>query len=154
MPPGAPRRRGRWPNRPSCRPGLTWRWARTTRSSLSGSARVSASKLREEPCDAVGVLCLPRPCLDAVPHVTPTALFVGGELRAPDAPRRRQLGPVPVGHVANALVGQGVAGVSAFASTLDEAPGVHQAAHHLADSSLGDSEPELPGARGGSSGGR
>ena len=72
-------------------------------------------KLRHEPRDAVGVLLLPRPRLNAMSHVTPAALFVGGKLRAPDAQGGRELGPVPVGGVAYALDGQRVAGVSAFA---------------------------------------
>ena len=83
-------------------------------------------QLREEPRDAVGVLRLPRPRLDAMPHVTPAALCVGGEGRAPYAPRGWKLGPVPVGDIANALGGQGVANLATFAASLDEAPGVHK----------------------------
>ena len=98
-------------------------------------------KLREEPGDAVGVLRLSRPRLDAVADVPPAALFVGGEGTAPDAPCGRKLGPVPMGDVANALVGQSVAGVAPLPSTLDESPSVHEASHHLADASLGDAEP-------------
>ena len=44
--------------------------------------------------------------------MTPAALFVPGEGGAPYALRRGELGAVPVGHVANALGGQGVANVS------------------------------------------
>ena len=73
--------------------------------------------------------------------MTPAALFVGGEGCAPDALRGRQLGAVPVGDVAYALGGQGVAGVSPLSPSLDEAPGVHEAAHHLADSSIRNAEP-------------
>ena len=74
-------------------------------------------------------------------HVSSPALFVGGEGRAPDAPRGGKLGAVPVRNVANTLGGQGVANVASFAVTLDEAPGFHEVVHHLADSSLGDAEP-------------
>ena len=73
--------------------------------------------------------------------MTPAALFVGGEGGAPDALRGRELGAVPVRDVANALGGQGVAGVSPVSSLFDQAPGIDEAAHHLADTSLGDAEP-------------
>ena len=43
--------------------------------------------------------------------------------------------------VANALGGQRVAGVSAFASSLDQAPRIDEAVHHLADPALGNAEP-------------
>ena len=99
-------------------------------------------QLREEPRNAVRVLRLPRPRLDPVSQVTPAALFVGGEGGAPYALRGGKLGAVPVGDVANALGGQGVAGVSASSPALDQAPGVHEASHHLADSPLGDAEPK------------
>ena len=98
-------------------------------------------QLREEPRDAVGVLCLPRPRVDAVTHVTSPALSVGREGRTPDAPRGRELGAVPVGDVAYALGGQRVAGVSPLSSSLDKAPGIDQGAHHLAYAPLGDAEP-------------
>ena len=93
-------------------------------------------KLREKPGDAVGVLRLSSPRLDAVPHVSPAALAVCGEGGAPDAPCGGELGAVPVSDVAYALGGQGVANVAALSSALDKAPGVHEAAHHLADPSL------------------
>ena len=51
-------------------------------------------QLREEPGDPVGVLRLPRPRLDAVPHVASAALFVGREGGAPDALRGGELGAV------------------------------------------------------------
>ena len=86
-------------------------------------------QLREEPRDAVSVLRLPSPRLDSVAHVPSPALAVGGECRAPDAPRRGELSAVPVGDVANALGGQRVAGVSSFPSALNEAPGIDEAAH-------------------------
>ena len=70
------------------------------------------------------------------------ALAVGGEGCAPDALRGGELGAVPVGDVANALGGQRVAGVAPFSSSLDKAPGVHEALHHLADPALRDAEPE------------
>ena len=47
-----------------------------------------------------------------------------------------------MGDVANALGGQRVAGVAPFSSSLDKAPGVHEALHHLADPALRDAEPE------------
>ena len=53
----------------------------------------------------------------------------------------RQLGAVPVGDVADALGGQRVARVSTSSSSLDQAPGVHKAVHHMADPSLRDAEP-------------
>ena len=87
------------------------------------------------------MLRLPRPRVDAVAHVTSPALAVGREGGAPDALRGRELGTVPVGHVAYALGGQRVAGVSPVASTLDKAPGVYEAVHHLADPPLRDAEP-------------
>ena len=98
-------------------------------------------ELREEPRDAVGVLRLPRPRLDAVSHVTPPALFVGGEGGTPDAPRGGKLCPIPVGDVANALVGQGVAPVATLSSLLDKPPCIDEASHHLADTPLRDAEP-------------
>ena len=79
-------------------------------------------QLREEPRDAVGVLRLPRPRLDAVSNVTPAALAVGGEGGAPYPLCRGKLGAVSVRDVANALVGQGVAGVSTFAPALHGTP--------------------------------
>ena len=92
-------------------------------SSLSGSALASASSFERN-------------------HVTPAAPVVGGEGCAPDAPRRGELGAIPVGAVANALGGQRVANGAPFSSLFDKAPGVHEAAHHLADPSLGDAELE------------
>ena len=86
--------------------------------------------------DAVGVLRLPSPRLDAVAQVSPAALFVSAEGRAPDALRGWKLGAVPVGDVANALGGQRLVNVAPFSSLFDKAPGVHEAAHHLADPSL------------------
>ena len=47
-----------------------------------------------------------------------------------------------MGDVAYALGGQGVARVAPFPSALDQAPGIDEAAHHLADAALGDAEPE------------
>ena len=87
------------------------------------------------------MLRLPSPRVDAVAHVSCTALAVGCEGHAPDALRRGELGAVPVGDVANALGRQGVAGVSAFSSPLDDASGIDEAVHHLADPSLRDTEP-------------
>ena len=51
---------------------------------LSVSAQLRALK---DYAKAVRVLRLPRPRLDAVPHVTPAALAIGGEGRAPYALR-------------------------------------------------------------------
>ena len=73
--------------------------------------------------------------------MTPASLFVGAEGCAPDALRGWKLGAVPVGDVAYALGGKGVTGVSPFAPTLDQAPGIDEVAHHLADPSLGNAEP-------------
>ena len=95
-------------------------------------------QLREEPGDAVGVLRLSRPRLNAVAHVTPAAPVVGGEGGAPDAPCGGELGAVPVRDVAYALGGQRVANVAAFAVTLNEVPSIGEAVHHLADPALGD----------------
>ena len=47
-----------------------------------------------------------------------------------------------MGDVAYALGRQRVANVAAFAVTLDKAPCIDEAAHHLADATLGDAEPE------------
>ena len=69
-------------------------------------------------------------------------LLVDGEGGAPDALRGGKLGAVPVCDVANALGGQGVARVSAFAPALDQAPCIREAVHHLADPPLGDAEPD------------
>ena len=74
-------------------------------------------------------------------HVPSAALFVGGEGCAPDALRGRQPGAVPVGDVAYTLGGQRVANGSAFSSSLDKVPGVHEALHHLADPTLRDAQP-------------
>ena len=98
-------------------------------------------KRRQEPRDAVCVLRLPRPRVDAVADVPPAALAVGGEGCAPDASRGGELGAVPVGDVANALGGQREAGVASLSSSLDKAPGIDQGAHHLAYAPLGDAEP-------------
>ena len=84
---------------------------------------------------------MPSACFVCRAHVPPPALAVGGEGRAPDASRGRELGAVPVGDVANALGGQRETGVNALPSTLDQAPRVHEAVYHLADPALGDAEP-------------
>ena len=99
-------------------------------------------QLREKPCDAIGVPRLASPRVDAVSHVTPPALLVGGEGGAPYALRRGQLGAVPVGDVAYALGGQGVAGVTPLALALDQAPCIDKATQHLADPALRHAEPD------------
>ena len=70
--------------------------------------------------------CRLRPCLSVREGCAPYALRGG------------KLGAVPVGDVANALGGQRVADVAAFAVTLNEVPSIDEAAHHLAYPSLGD----------------
>ena len=91
-------------------------------SSLLGSALVSASSFDiNHVMPSACFVCL-SPRLDAVPDVPPAAMLVDGEGRAPYALRRGKLGAVPVGDVANALGGQGVAGVAASAPALDKAP--------------------------------
>ena len=67
--------------------------------------------------------------------------MVGREGGAPNATRGRELGAVPVGDVADALGRQRVAGVSAFSVTFDQASGIDEAVHRLADAALGDAEP-------------
>ena len=47
-----------------------------------------------------------------------------------------------MGDVANALGGQRAANVAAFAVTLDQAPGVDEVVHHLADAPFRDAEPD------------
>ena len=84
---------------------------------------------------------LPSPSVDAVAHVSSPALTVCREGRAPDALRGRELGAIPVSDVANALGRQRVASVSTSSSTLDKAPGIDEAVHHLADAPLRDAEP-------------
>ena len=47
-----------------------------------------------------------------------------------------------MGDVTYALGGQRVAGLAAFAMTLNETPSINEGMHHLADPTLGDAEPK------------
>ena len=101
----------------------------------------------------VGVL-VARPCVDAVTYVPPAPLSVGCKGCAPDALGSRELGAVSVSDVANALGGQRVAGFAPSSSAFDQAPGIHEAVHHLANPGPRRLQASQQGVHGESSGGR
>ena len=80
--------------------------------------------------------------MNAMPDVSPQALRVGDEHDVPHVLRREELDAVCESGVVRALCGQCLAGVSALSPSLPEAPGIDEAAYHLADASLGDADPE------------
>ena len=95
-------------------------------SSESAVTRASSASSGRNQVTPSALPGLPDPGLDAVAQMRALPVPVLDELRIPDAPCVRQLHPVPVTDVADALLRQRVSHVAALAPAFHQTSDIHQ----------------------------